>query len=83
MTWLAGILATRLGRYIAAGVLIIGALFGLRATWRGAGRAEAEREAREDDDARAIQIHERAAAARADRSGDPVERLREAGRLRD
>ena len=84
MSWLGAVLATRAGRIAAAGLAILAALFGLRSTWRGAGRAEAEREVREDDHARAIEVHRRAADARADAGGgDPVERLREAGRSRD
>lgn len=67
---------------IAAGVFVVSLVL---AFWRGraSGAASVKAKAQQEDIANAHDIQARADAARAEPIGDPVERLRETGQLRD
>jgi hypothetical protein len=80
VAWLAG---SRLGRYAAAALALLVAVLTARAMWRADGARDARQGAENADHERSEGVRERVDAARADDGGDPVERLRAAGRLRD
>lgn len=83
LTWLA---STRVGRLVAAAGLFMLAMAASNIAGRSTGSANARRKAQEIDHEGAKQIRKSVDAALADDAADKrsaVDRLREAGRLRD
>jgi hypothetical protein len=79
LAWLA---STHLGRGVAAAGAVLLAVAAVYFKGRSAGGTAARTKAKDADHDRAEEIRDRVDVARAD-DGDPVERLRDAGRLRD